>query len=779
MSFSLRTFGALSLAVLPALAACDGDGPTGDRTAPIVASTLPMTGTQAVSRSTVVTATFSEAIDPSTATASTFTLTPAGGSAIAGTVAASGPTLSFTPDAPLAFGTTYTARLTTGIEDLAGNSLAQAHTWTFTTIENPPPTVISTSPAAGATGVERNATISVTFSEPVGNIARSTFSVTPAGGTAIDGVFAPNAEFTVHTFVPADPLLPSTLYTVRLTTGITDLDGAPMALDHSFTFTTGNVAPSANAGTSQDVNRGATVQLAGSGADPEGEALTYEWTQVYGPAVTASGKLTGATPSFTAPSSVSSLRFELRVTDASGATSQASVVQVNVMEDATRAIFVSPLGDDNSSGDSRLAPVKTLVMGIARASVAGGGTDVYVVNGTYNESINLQSGVSIYGGFASGTWLRDPGTFPTTILGPTNMIGVYGLGVSDITLDGLRISTPQEALATGQSMYGVMLINSQNITITENIITAGEAGPGSGGQFGFPGVSGLPGGHGADASCTATPATAGPGGAAGQPGLPSAGSQVGFAGGQGGGGGPPGSPGASGSNGSGPAPGSGRPGGTAGTPAGNGEWGGNGSPGTAGVNGTAGAEFGTISLSGYQPARGSHGTSGTAGSGGGGGGGGGGSATGAGGGGGGGGASGGGGNLGQGGHGGGGSFAIFIMGSTGIVIDRNVLLTVRGGEGGPGGRGGDPGDGGPGGNGGGGCNDGGHGGIGGLGGPGGAGGHGGGGGGGPSIGIFEDAASVVTIGANNTFHIGPAGTGGFSDGTFGADGIAAPTRKRP
>ncbi len=776
MQLTTRALCGAALIAASTLAACGGDGPTGDRTAPTVISTVPTNGATDVARTITVSATFSEPIDVATVDATTFTITPAGGTAVPITRTANGATVTGTPAQPLAFGTVHTARLTTGVEDLAGNPLSAPVEWTFTTIENPGPTVVSTTPAAGATDVDVDAIISATFSEPVANITSATFSVTPAGGTPIDGSLEVVNE--VVTFTPAEPMEIGTIHTARLTTAITDLFGEPLAQDFTWTFTTANEAPSADAGDAQDVNRGATVQLSGSGTDPEGEPLTYEWEQVFGPDVTGgAGFLAGQSPSFTAPGVVSSLRFELRVTDESGATSQASIVQVNVMEDATRAIFVSPLGDDSNDGASRTTPVRTLVMGIARASVAGGGTDVYVVNGTYDASVSLESGVSIYGGFQSASWLRDPEAYPTTIVGGTSMIAVDASNVSDVTLDGLRIRTPPEALAVGQSVYGVFLLQSQDITITGNVITAGDALAGGGGQFGSAGVHGLRGGDGADAVCTPSPATGGTGGAAGQPDFPSAGSQVGDPGGAGGSGGGENTGGTSGSPGNGASPGSLGAGGGLGAP---GQPGGAGGDGAAGQDGSPGAEFGSVAQSGYITADGTDATSGTSGSSGGGGGGGGGVAAGAGGGGGGGGASGGGGNFGHRGLGGPGSFAIFIVESTGVSIDGNTLISGDGAIGGSGGPGGNGGIGSPGGNGGAGCGGGGIGGMGGRGGLGGDGGNGGGGGGGPSIGILEDATSAVTIGVN-TFQLGSAGVGGFSQtpAAIGANGIAASTLKLP
>jgi hypothetical protein len=770
MKARTRLLGVL-VAITPLLVSCNGDGGVDfDRTPPTLTTTTPTAGATGVARNTTVTATFSEALASSSVTTTTFTVTPAGGAAVAGTVTTSGTTATFTPAAPLAYGTTYTARLTNGVTDLGGNALAQGETWAFTTAEAGP-IVTATVPGAGAAGVSRNVVLQVTFNEPVNHtsVNLTSFQLSPANGILVPGTFGGSGN--VVTFRPTALLDPDATYNVVLS-GIVDVDGNPMEGTHTWSFRTiANTTPSANAGPSQEVNRGELVTLTGSGTDPEGQTLTYRWTQVAGPDVTGgAGFLAGPSPTLTAPGDVTPVRFELRVTDQGGSQSQASVTDVFVMEDKTRAIFVSPLGNDLNSG-TRASPVKTIVRGLGLATVAGGGTDVYVGNGLYEETIGLQTGVSIYGGFQSATWLRNPMEFPVTLTGGPNMITVIGLNASNVIIDGMRIRTPHEATATGLSVHTVFLNQTQNITITNSEITAGNALGGSGGQFGFNGVQGRPGDTGANAVCSATP-TGGAGGAAGQPGPPSAGSQLGAAGGEGGDGGSQNVSGENGTNGT-PAgsltAGTGGTGGTLATPAGGS--GGSGTNGTAGQNGTGGEQIGTVSAAGYVPADGTDGTNGTPGSGGGGGGGGSGTAAGAGGGGGGGGASGGGGNLGQGGKGGPGSFAIFVRSSTGIVIDRNTIITGRGGVGGSGGVGGNGGPGGLGAFGGSGCGGGGMGGRGGNGGTGGAGGHGGGGGGGPSIGIIHDAASTVTIGPNNTFQIGTPGAGGFSPGNPGASGI--------
>jgi hypothetical protein len=109
-------------------------GAGADTTPPTVSSTSPDNNATGVAVGTAVTGTFNEPIAPATLTAASFLL-KAGVDNVTGTVSLNpaGTIATFTPSAPLADNTTYTATLTTAITDVAGNALAADHVWTFTT----------------------------------------------------------------------------------------------------------------------------------------------------------------------------------------------------------------------------------------------------------------------------------------------------------------------------------------------------------------------------------------------------------------------------------------------------------------------------------------------------------------------------------------------------------------------------------------------------------------------------------------------------------------------
>jgi hypothetical protein len=103
---------------------------------PTVISEVPASGISGVCTNTIVVADFSEAMNPSTISTTTFTLTSPGPVSVTGRVSYNAPSYvaTFTPSSNLALNTTYTATITTGAQDLFGNALASNFAWSFTTV---------------------------------------------------------------------------------------------------------------------------------------------------------------------------------------------------------------------------------------------------------------------------------------------------------------------------------------------------------------------------------------------------------------------------------------------------------------------------------------------------------------------------------------------------------------------------------------------------------------------------------------------------------------------
>ena len=253
-------------------------GTTADLTSPTVSSTNPAGGATVVPINQKITATFSEAMDSSTITATTFNVKQ-GTIAVSGSVTYAGTTATFTPANNLAPATLFTATITSGAKDLAANALAGGgapNPWTFTTgtsSDTSAPTVISTNPANGAPVVPINKTVNATFSKAMdpATITTGTFSVTGPGTTPVNGAVAYDAASNVATFTPATNLASNATFTATITSGAQDLEGSALAggaVPNPWTFTTGAVTagqPPVNLGSAANfaILAGSTVTSVG------------------------------------------------------------------------------------------------------------------------------------------------------------------------------------------------------------------------------------------------------------------------------------------------------------------------------------------------------------------------------------------------------------------------------------------------------------------------------------------------------------------------------------
>jgi hypothetical protein len=178
------------------MAGCsDGDkhsGNPGDPlTPPSATGVTPPNGTTPICPNTaLVTAIFSKPMNAKTINNSTFTLT-SGGTSVSGGVSyvATTNTATFTPLAPLAASTTFTATITTAAQDLYGNGLATNFVWMFTTSAACPP------PSAGGLALGAACRFGILAGSTVTNVAGTATTVSGdvgvSPGTAITGFGSP------------------------------------------------------------------------------------------------------------------------------------------------------------------------------------------------------------------------------------------------------------------------------------------------------------------------------------------------------------------------------------------------------------------------------------------------------------------------------------------------------------------------------------------------------------------------------------------------------------
>jgi hypothetical protein len=168
------------------------------------------------------------------------------------TVAPNGLSATFTPTVPLLPDTYYRLYMAWGYYDADGNTQNNSGAYlngmdTYFTTGNGSdlvaPAVASVSPANSATAVPLNAQVIVKFTSPIDPaVVSNIITVTPSGGSAINGTVSLASDLVTLFFVPTNVLAPATVYTVQLS-GYQDVIGnVGAAFSSSFTTMT-SIAP--------------------------------------------------------------------------------------------------------------------------------------------------------------------------------------------------------------------------------------------------------------------------------------------------------------------------------------------------------------------------------------------------------------------------------------------------------------------------------------------------------------------------------------------------------
>jgi len=158
-------------------------------------------------------------------------------------------------------------------------------------------------------------------------------------------------------------------------------------------------------------------------------------------------------------------------------------------------VFVDGAKGSNGNPGTLAAPLKTIQAGIDKAASDVNKLYVAVAKGTYNESLQLKDGVSVWGGYDPAKGWKAPDLLGTKVQGGATAVTGKKL-TGGVSLGRLEVYSAS-ATQPGQSSIGLLLVDSLGVELRRVIVWAAKGKDGAEGAAGKAGESGASGKSGA------------------------------------------------------------------------------------------------------------------------------------------------------------------------------------------------------------------------------------------------------------------------------------------
>jgi len=425
-----------------------------DTTPPTVTSTAPANAATNVATNATVNATFSEGMNASTISSSTFTLTDTTASAaVPATVTYNGGTntATLTPTSPLATSHSFSATIkggAGGVTDLSGNAMAADYIWTFTSAApyTTPPNVTLTAPANGATVSGTTVSLSATASD---NLAVDHVNFLVNGTVIATDTVSPYVATWNSTTVPNGPA----------TIGAQAVDAAGNQATSSATVTVANTPPFSDGFESGNFNAWSLVKTGGDGTATVQAGVVK--TGTYSAKLTATSNnnsLSYIRKSFSSDQAELTISGDFQV----GSTVQ-NVPLIRLFDSSGTRRF-NLYRNNSGGGISYTDGAGTVATGSIMALNTWVHIDLHVIAGSGNATVQ----VSVNGTLVSSSTTRILTATRTLQLGNDTKKQVMTLYTDNISVTGpVAVQAPDTTITGGPS--GTVNSSSASFTFTSTI----------------------------------------------------------------------------------------------------------------------------------------------------------------------------------------------------------------------------------------------------------------------------------------------------------------------